>query len=285
MANYFFAAAAHGGSDSNAGTIGSPFLTLTHGQTVAVDGDVFNLNGGDTFAPASQFTANVSLQSYGTGQAILTVAGGANTLSYLNPDNVTVENIAVNNGDTTNTFCPIFFEWNDQGVHSGITTNLCTITGGILGVRHKVDTVTGFVHGGRVTNNTISGCSDQAVNVTAPVTTRSTYSDWQINGNPIFNINGFTQANSSGVGIVLNGACGLVDKNYIAYNHIFNIGSTAVDTSGAGGPAGFFAFFSDSVIGHHNVVHDVFCAAGSTRSNKDGLGLDIDEANTNCQIF
>ena len=92
------------GSNSNAGTIGSPFLTLGHAATViAPSGDTINLNGGNTFNENVVFPSGTSftLQSYGTGQATVAGAGTSDTIHVLNSSNVTVSNIAITNADTS----------------------------------------------------------------------------------------------------------------------------------------------------------------------------------------
>jgi hypothetical protein len=59
------------GSDSNNGTSTStPFLTIAHAESVAVNGTTINLLGTSTFPETNTFTdlEGLTIQSYGTGQ-------------------------------------------------------------------------------------------------------------------------------------------------------------------------------------------------------------------------
>src|SRR6202044_3168610 len=93
-----------------------------------------------------------------------------------------------------------------------------------------------------------------------------------VTGNTVSGIAGYSSSNSSGVGVIVIGANGSMGPNYIQFNHIFDCGVSANDSTGAGGPAGLFPFFSDSVIGQWNVVHDMFSNTGGGGS-ADGIGI------------
>jgi alpha-tubulin suppressor-like RCC1 family protein len=78
--SYFFAAS---GSDANPGTIGSPFQTLTKLNSLASDTSAsFFLNGGDTWYGGITGFKGKRLDSYGTGQAI--VSGFITLSSWMN---------------------------------------------------------------------------------------------------------------------------------------------------------------------------------------------------------
>lgn len=70
------------GSDSNTGTIGSPWLTISKANSTAVSGDSVLFRRGDTFTGTGQFVAGVKIGTYGSGaNPIFT---GLQTVSFTN---------------------------------------------------------------------------------------------------------------------------------------------------------------------------------------------------------
>ena len=178
MATYYMASAAHGGSDSNSGTIGSPFLTAGHAATVMVDGDTLNANGGDSFASTNvAFGAGVgaTIQSYGTGQASFAGLNSASTLFFTNPASaVVVQNITVTNADNANAgfSCVRIAITDGLGHNNGLTITGCTLTGGSYGFQITNRYVSPVTHTGNigpctVTNNTVTN-SDRSRHLVLP---------------------------------------------------------------------------------------------------------------------
>jgi Concanavalin A-like lectin/glucanases superfamily len=107
-----------GNDSTGTGSVGSPWKTMTNFDAFnQFPGDTYNFNGGDTFSEAQMnvqpnanpFAASAggsamtTVQSYGTGQAIINYANGTtNCIQVLNTGWVTVNNIAVTGPGVTN---------------------------------------------------------------------------------------------------------------------------------------------------------------------------------------
>jgi hypothetical protein len=283
MAQFFIAAS---GSDSTGtGTISLPWATFSHAYANSVAGDTLSGNGGDTITDNIVGTSAGgarTLNSYGTGQ--VTVAGGSSAVTFLatNIAGWSISNVIFTNADTTHTFDCVQFVFTDGATHNqGITLNGCTVTGGFNGI-HVTTSGASFVGNILVENCTVSGQFNAGISTNSGLTSRSSFSNVNVTGCIISGVTGYSVAGSSGIGILLNGCNNSISNNFIQNCLVFNCGASAVDTTGAAGPAGMFPFFSDHVIMRANVVHDIFQATGA---GADGIGIDIDDGNTNCQII
>jgi hypothetical protein len=144
LSTYYVADA---GSDANNGTsAGTPFQTVLHASTVVVPGDTIRLNCGDIFADVVAFSSfnGLTITSYGTGpmpiwqpatHTLNSLQGDA--LTFLNCDNITVENIEFI-GSTkvyTTVIVRIFvFSFNDGLLHNNFTINNCLLHDALGGV-------------------------------------------------------------------------------------------------------------------------------------------------------
>lgn len=282
MAQYYYAAS--GNDSTGTGTISLPWATLSHALANSIAGDTISGNGGDTISDNPSATSGRNLNSYGTGQ--VTIAGGSSADTFLstNAAGWNISNMIFTNTDSTNTFRCVDFLFNDGNTyHAGITVNGCTVTGSNIGLTVRTTNAAGFISGILFENCVVSGCADQGISTSATAVA-SNFSNVNVTGCTVSGITGFASSNASGVGILLSGCNNSVGLNYIQSCHIHNIGASATGSGGNGGPAGLFPYQSDHVIAQFNIVHDIFGeSSGST--TQDGIGLDIDKSNTNCQLL
>ena len=283
MPTYFVANA---GSNSNAGTSsGSPFQTIAHALSVAVQGDTLNLNGGDTFSENNTGIAvGLTIQPYGTGQPTIAGASGSNTIQFLNVSGITLSNLIITNGSVGAGSANVLFSTTDGLAHNlGITVSGCTITGGGIALQFLTTTLTTAMTANIVIeNNTVSGAESHGIVTAAVPTGNYCYSNVLIQGNTVHDILGYaTTGGVSGVGIEVAGADASVAPNYVQYNTVFNCGENA-SGSGLAGPGGIFMFGSKFVTIQYNVVHDIFA---STDTHADGAAVDIDLNNVSCSLL
>src|SRR6185312_680907 len=162
---YYVASA---GSNSNNGTsTGTPFATIAKAQSVAVAGDTVNLNGGDTFTENVTFTAGVTLQSYGTGQAIW-AGGTSSALIIQNCDGWTVNNIKLTRTDANgeqgaSTYTGVVHLINTSGTRYSSVSSItgCDISGGPSGITAVCNsTDSGGWNNLSITFNTVHDCGE-----------------------------------------------------------------------------------------------------------------------------
>jgi hypothetical protein len=282
MATYYVASAAHGGSDSNAGTIGSPFLTVGHAQTLAIQGDVINGNGGDSTSENVAFAVGVTIQSYGTGQYTIAGANTSSTLLFNNCSGINIQNVVVTNADAAGlgSACVDIFASDGAAHNLGVTVNGCTLTGGAEGYLARVRTNNfGFIGNQTITNTTVSGQTNRSIWTSPPVNPSYNYSNVNVQNCVVSGCSGI--GSTPGVGIELSGCDNTIANNFIQGCTVSNIGSSGAHV-GSAGPAGMFPYISKYVIMQNNVVFNVFTGSGG--SFADGIGIDIDFFNQNCSI-
>src|SRR6185312_3546338 len=235
---YYVASA---GSNSNNGTsTGTPFATIAKAQSVAVAGDTVNLNGGDTFSENVTFTVGVTIQSYGTGQAIW--AGGTTTpLVIQDCDGWTISNLKFTMSSTsnaTNVYKGVVHLSNTSGTRYTVATSItgCDISGGPSGVTAICNsTDSGGWNNLSITHNTIHDCAELGIfpHESGNVGAHTHFSNIYIAYNEIYNIVGDGNSNgASGIGISIANS----DSGTVEYNYVHDLGSSFSGT--AGGPGG-----------------------------------------------
>ncbi len=286
--SYFMASAAHGGSDSNPGTIGSPWLTKAHAQTIMVDGDVLNANGGDTFAQTSavNWTVGVTIQSYGTGKAAFSSATtGINLDLFTNIDGWSFSNVVMSlpTATTVNKVSCISYASNDGTTRTrGISITNCNLSGGYetIAFNNQTDqslqTLTTNI---TISGNAITGGAERAISLIwsgSYQTPRHTswYSAVSITNNTITNIFGLS-GGVDATGILLTGANVVAGPCNIQGNTCIGMGST-----GGSSGLGIWCSACDGVVMQNNVVGNITLSA----SNIDGACYDIDQQSSNCVV-
>ncbi len=287
MALYFVSSS---GSNGNAGTQGSPWLTIAYALSNSAAGDTINLNGGNTFTENPSLTSGRTLQSYGTGQATITGGSSANTITITNCSGVTLSNLIITNAQTAEaTACVWAYESSGSRYTNGLTIIGCTITGGVQGiVVLAINTNNGGWNGVVIQNNNISGCTGIGIWLSEyPYGSNYLhFSNVLITGNTVHDLPGTTGGPLSGggapgSGIILRNADSTTGSNaaqcVISYNLVYNGGQFGTTTSGC---AGIFPQNSTGVLIEYNVVHNMY----ATESGIDGEGIDIDLGNTNTTV-
>lgn len=154
---YYVSAA---GNDSNPGTLAAPWATMSkaNAHTYAPD-DTLNFRGGDSFSGnlVLQFSSPPSashrftVQSYGTGQAMIS-AGDGDGIKFVDVGSVTVTNLNfVGSGFTINSGV-LSTTSTGYGVHYLTTTASTTYPGVVI----SNNTITGFINGVYVRNSNTS---------------------------------------------------------------------------------------------------------------------------------
>lgn len=274
---FFFATA---GSDSNLCTQASPCQTVTKANTMAA-GSIVKFNGGDSFSTTTGITADVSIASYGTGQATISSGNSAPCISNTNPAGArTISPITcTGGGNTTNTTQGILFQNSGASQIAGPIISGITISGyGQDCILLSAVANFGF-NGASITGNTLHDCTGKSgvftagVNVNAlasPSGTLTSHTNTTISNNTIFNINGFTgAANWVGTGIWVESAT----TTTVANNLIHDIGLNSTATSG---PSCILFDFTDIGVVQFNETYN--CLTGN---GVDGDGIDLDDAVTN----
>lgn len=138
--NYYVAAS---GSDSNVGTdTGHPWQTLwpAAGQSVWGPGSTLSYNGGDTFTgSAGYYTGGTSsspatINSYGTGKAILSNTSVNITMYFENCGGVAVDNLIIDGPGITNTSAGIGFWFYNGWVGDYARITNCEIKNSKVGI-------------------------------------------------------------------------------------------------------------------------------------------------------
>lgn len=170
---YYISTSGNGGSDSNAGTIGSPFLTLGKAESVAVGGDIVIVNNG-TFAG---FTAShsgtsgnpITFQVANTGgvmiSSTITLTGNWRTFSGFNFTNVSDRSFSITG--TNNIVLNSTISISSFGTGYGILVGADANTGGTGAQNNTIDNlrlictstsgqnIHGVIFGGGASNNTL----------------------------------------------------------------------------------------------------------------------------------
>ena len=269
------------GSNSNAGTEASPWLTLTYALATAAQPSTINLAGGSTFSENVNLTQGCTIQSYGTGQATIAGASSNNTLAGTNVDGITLSNLAITSADTAATYNCVELLFNDGNAHSnGITIVGCRCTaaaaarGIFIAVRTNTSTLLNNV---AITNNYVSGFVIGGIFVNAFSTGIYSISNTNIASNYVTQITG--NSTNFGIGIQVGGMTSSAGPNYIQDNEVSEVGANW-SGSGSSGPGAMFPEYCDGVVMRGNVNHDIYGPTGF-----DGVGVDIDLSNINCSML
>jgi hypothetical protein len=273
--NFDFYWAAAGNDANDCSSPATPCLTIARLNSFPFPNNATaHLNGGDTFAGGIVVSnANLTITSYGTGQAIVSSGNSAACVSATNIDNVKINNITCTGG--------------------GTATNL---TDGIL--IYNSSTGSAAYVAPTITNNTISGyganCVDIIVAGTGGTSTSKFSGTTNINGNTLHDCTGNAPAvaapGSSGLG--LNACVRVIRGQYtfafdtvnINNNTIFNCqGPTVATTFGTG----FGIWLSDVGQGcsvSNNLIHDTGLHNGTSPGPAGLILLRISPSNTGCVL-
>jgi hypothetical protein len=300
---FYFAA---NGSDANACTQAAPCLTVGKIASLLIPpGASINFRGGDNFVGCWALTTKnvptggdrlnpIVVQSFGAGKARLTANCGdgiGTTITSTFVDNgvagVKLTNITFFGGNVAT--ANVWVMGNvDMVVMDGIeafgvtaigpghySANIFIDGAGFggagCGAINNVWVINSKVHGQTVTSHddngiTGSGCGTNVTNV-------------HFNNNEIYWIGGHANANggTSGNGIVLNG----VHIGEAVANLVHDNGANA---NTCGGPAGIWAYSSDSVTIKNNEVHHIQPIGGVPPGACDWAAYDLDMNVTNSMV-
>jgi hypothetical protein len=283
------------GNDSNAGTIGSPWLTIAKvNAATLIPGDQVLFNGGDTFSgsllieTSGESGSPIIVSSYGTGRATISAGNAGNGIEVFNAVYVTVEDINVTGGGPENNFyVGVQFHTNTTNRYPGaVVTNVNASGFGNRGIGIMIDAVEDALNsaGGydapqitycNVTNNGIAGIfisGDWHYGDLIPVNSEYGYlnhTDCYIAHCYAYDNPGKSQylTNWSGTGILMSGTNGGTIEHCTAYSNGSTIGSgTGANT----GSIGIWMAECDDVIIQ-------YCESyGNTAWGVDGGGFDMD---------
>jgi len=300
---FYFAA---NGSDANACTQAAPCLTVGKIASLVIPpGASINFRGGDNFVGCWALTTTnvptggdklnpIVVQSFGAGQATLTANcgdGTGTTITSTFVDNgvsgVKLTNITFFGGNVAT--ANVWVMGNvDTVVIDGIEASGVTAIGpghysanifidgagfgrAGCGAINNVWVINSKVHGQTVTSHddngiTGSGCGTNVTNV-------------HFNNNEVYFIGGHANANggTSGNGIVLSG----VQTGEALRNIVYANGANATT---CGGPAGIWAYNSDSVMIKNNEVHHIQPIAVVPSGACDWAAFDLDMSVTNSTV-
>lgn len=285
-AGTFYVSAA--GNDANAGTIGSPWLTVD--KVVAqgiLTGDTYNFRGGDTFTPTTNLLYDgggligttpdiITFQSYGTGQAIISITTDAlSAFKFTNTGAILVDNLTFTGPNTVVNALGAGVEfWTNSAAspkYDKCTVSNCLITKFRYGVHFWNNNISGgaactagYTHP-TITHNTIHDCWGKGATVWVEDTLTSVivFDHVTISYNTIYNIPGnvtqtFDDASAQGITV---GKCdtALIERNIVHDVGLNNIDAGAIVTSNA-----------HRLVIQYNELYNVVTAG------TDGYGIDID---------
>jgi hypothetical protein len=273
--NYYVAAA---GSDLNPGTISKPFASLSKALSVALQGDIVSINGGDLIPLTTTIThtSGITINSYGTGQGTIAETVGPALLVFTDCGNIIIENLI----------------WTGSGIS-------LVFSDGNLYANYLFDSITAsnmqgsFIHFGTtgsptvtvVNNVTYSNnyCSNfsarDIINFAGNNTANSLYTNINILNNTGIN---FTGTNNS------NGCYGVSIENcnggIASGNYFYNIGSAITSSqSGVLASVGIELLDTFNFIVENNIVDGVHGPIAN--ANAWGYGILIDTGSTNITIM
>ena len=280
--NQYYVAA--GGSDGNNGTSTStPWQTISHvnselgsipsGATVA-------FNGGDTFSGNLVLAQPVTINSYGTGQAIISSGNSASCVSMTNISNVTVNNInCTGGGNTSNTTYGIEIYNTSSSQLTGPTITNNTVSGyGNSGIWMQQSNTGGSFINTLISGNTVhdvtgnytGGDGSSCIQITNPAWTNPLvvgYYNGTVEGNLVYNCTGASGAsNWTGSGIAVFGASNFTVQFNVAHNN----GGTGF------GATGIWTAVSTGITIQYNESYDT----ATTGSDGDGYDMDGDTTNS-----
>jgi hypothetical protein len=278
---------ANGGSDSNNGlSPATAWQTIAHvnGQSLGPNATVL-FSGGQTFSGGVVITtsispSNITVGSYGAGQATISSGNSAACIMATNVPAVIIQNIiCAGGGDTTNTTDGITVANSSADTLTGPTISHVTLSGyGANGINISGTDSVGFT-GIVITNNTVhdvtgnGGIHTSCIGLNTPGHGTSPYSHFNITvtENTVYNCTGeASQSDWSGGGIGIYST----DGGLVAHNVAHDFSANNTHCSGAGG---FVAIASNAIIFQFNEAYNGKFANGGC----DGNGFDIDGGATN----
>jgi hypothetical protein len=278
---------ANGGSDSNKGlSPATAWQTIAHvnGQGLGPNATVL-FKGGQTFNGGVVITtsvspSNITIGSYGAGQATISTGNSAACVMATNVPAVIIQNIiCTGGGNTTNTTDGITVANSSADTLTGPTISNVTLSGyGANGINISGTDSVGFA-GTIITNNTIhdvtgnGGAHTSCIGLNTPGHGTVPYSHFNITvtGNTVYNCTGeASQSDWSGGGIGIYST----DGGLVAHNVAHDFSANNTHCSGAGG---FVAIASNAITFQFNEAYNGKFADGGC----DGNGFDIDGGATN----
>ena len=278
---------ANGGSDSNNGlSPATAWQTIAHvnGQGLGPNATVL-FNGGQTFNGGVVITtsvspSNITIGSYGAGQATISTGNSAACVMATNVPAVIIQNIiCTGGGNTTNSTDGITVANSSAGTLTGPTISNVTLSGyGANGINISGTDSVGFA-GTIIANNTIhdvtgnGGAHTSCIGLNTPGHGTAPYSHFNITvtGNTVYNCTGeASQSDWSGGGIGIYST----DGGLVAHNVAHDFSANNTHCSGAGG---FVAIASNAITFQFNEAYNGKFANGGC----DGNGFDIDGGATN----
>jgi hypothetical protein len=290
---FFWAATGSDANDCKSAATACQTIARFNSYSFTANGTI-NFNGGDTFTGTLVIpSSNLTIQSYGTGQAKISSGASGACATLTNLHDVTINNIScIGAGVATNTTDGIVILNNLAGntVLANITVNGSTITGyGANGVKvYSANALAGFSNV-NITNNLIhdvSGNFTAPVNstnflacvqiATDPVQMATVHSNVSVKNNTIYNCTGTATSNvGSGNGVVI----GMTNTGTISNNLIHDY---AVNNSFCGGAGAAWTYNSHAITIQFNEAYNGHKGTGGGAC--DGGGLDID-GNTDASIM
>lgn len=311
---YYFAA---GGNDANLCTITAPCQSITKANSLSIaTNDQINFNGGDTFTGCLSYTgssnwfatrtAPATIQSYGTGQAILTPnctssGGRIGIINFQNVDGVVVNNLKLVGDTAGHANIGVQFNNNAGTAHGNYTFQNSTCTGihnatAFFGACIEIPlTGTAVMDTVNILNNTDAGASPTATdNTFAEVSPFANVCGLQnviAQGNLIFNLGGNpnNSPGQEGTGIIFGGTCGLGStpgggtlagaNGLVGSISQFNvIHDNGANMGGAGGSCGnYYASWSSGSDSSVHRLNEVYNMLG-TGAGCDRGAFDLDGA-------
>lgn len=290
---FYVASPAHGGSDSNPGTLASPWATGAKVNTSATAGSQVNFYGGDTFTTTAAITADVSITSYNTGQATISSGNSAACISNTNPAGPrTISNIiCTGGGNLTNTTDGIVFINSQTGNTklSGPTISNVTVSGygancleieGTSGHSGFIGGVISNFTGHDCTGNDVTSGGSAGIMIHASTdygsgSTTPAHTNFSLSNILLYNITGTANAgNWTGSGIFL----GQTSNSTVDESVVHDFGNASNFASS--GPGGIWTSDSINITLRRSEVYNGAHASGGT----DGGGFDCDGGTVNCVV-
>jgi len=273
------------GSDENAGTQSEPWRTIAKVNSSAPPGSLVSFNGGDTFSTTTGIVVNVSVTSYGVGQAVVSSDNTAPCIRQINPAGLSITNIGcIGGGNRTNKTSGISVI-NDQVGNTklaGPTIDNVTVSGfGLNGIEVKGLNGTSGFSGIKITNSTVHDVTGNGGVATGCIVvasgpgygTNNVHSNVLISNALVYNCTGTAgQTNWTGSGIVVSETQDAV----IQYSVAHDFGSA---NTNCGGPVGIWTYDSDRVTIQFNEAYNGRTNTGA--GGCDGGGFDLDGGVTN----
>jgi hypothetical protein len=276
------------GNDSNSGTSqDAPWQTVTKVNSYSLPSNsTVSFQGGQTFSGSIAVqTNNLTINSYGVGQAIISSGNNATCITAINIAGLTVNNITcTGGGNLTNTTDGIHIETNLTGSQrfAGPTITNSTVSGyGVNCINVVTTGATGTAGFDNVTingntahdctgNYKSSGLVTSCIEVaSAAVQLKIIFTNVTVNNNVAYNCPGTTGgSNATGIGIAIGQTTGLT----ASHNLVHDCGRNSKTTAG---PVGILFYLVDQGIMSFNEVYNI------STSQADGNGLDFDGGVTN----